>query len=118
MKDLLPDAQFIELYNYLASKERLGPGPARGRVICDHTLRYTVEWLKKLQIRDVRANIEKIMDLGGHCDCEVLLNVNPEIWKERRYEEIMGPDFLGKGEWEQFVTNLLYDSGYNEDEER
>jgi hypothetical protein len=80
---LLPDAQFSELYMYLTSEERFGLGPAQGSVMCDHTLRSTLEWMKKHGVQDIRANIEKIVDLGGHCDCEVLLNVTPATWEER-----------------------------------
>ena len=86
MNDLLSYEQFVELYNYLTSKERLGPGPNLGSVVCDHTLRYTADWMKEHQIQDIQANIRKIMDLGGYCDCEVLFNVDPDIWKKRREE--------------------------------
>ncbi|MBA2394163.1 MAG: DUF2695 domain-containing protein [Ktedonobacteraceae bacterium] len=85
MNNLLSGKQFIKLYNYLASEERLGPGPDLGNVVCDHTLRYTVAWMKKHHIQDIQANIEKIKDLGGYCDCEVLFNVDPGTWKTRRY---------------------------------
>jgi|SRR6266487_2781507 hypothetical protein len=104
---LLSDMQFSELYTYLTNEERLGPGPAMGSVTCDHTLRYTVEWMKEHHIQDIRGNIEKIADLGGHCDCEMLLNVTPDIWEERRDEEIAGPDIVGENEWQQFISDLL-----------
>ncbi len=108
---LLSDAQFAELYTYLASEERFGPGPNRGSVTCDNTLRYTVEWMQKHHIQEIRTNIEKIVDLGGHCDCEVLMNVTPDTWEERRDEEITGPDSIGESEWEQFLSDLLSGSG-------
>ena len=42
---------------------------------CDHTHRFTLEWLEKHfasnQREDILAEIE---DMGGYCDCEVLLN--------------------------------------------
>src|SRR5690242_9432977 len=76
---IMSDAQFGELYEYLGSEPT-----------CDHTLRYTVDWLKEHHLQDIRGTIEKIVDLGGHCDCEVLLNVTPDIWEERRDEEITG----------------------------
>ncbi len=116
MSVLLSDEQFIDLYTYLMSEERFGPGPTRGMVGCDHTLRYTIEWMKMRQIQDIRANIEKIVDLGGHCDCEVLLNVDPETWEEARDEEITGPDDIGESEWQQFLSALLSRSGYHEGE--
>jgi len=104
---LVSDVQFSELYLYLTSKERFGLGPAQGNVTCDHTLRSTLEWMKKHRVQDIRATIEKIVDLGGHCDCEVLLNVTPATWEERRGEEITGPDSLGESEWQQLVSDLL-----------
>jgi len=108
---LLSDVQFSELYTYLTSEERLGPGPNRGSVTCDNTLRYTVEWMQQRVVQEIRANIEKIVDLGGHCDCEVLLNVTPDVWEERRDEEITGPDSIGESEWQQFLSALLSNSG-------
>lgn len=116
MNKLLSDAQFLDLYNHLTSEEKLGPGPGLGSVTCDHTLRHTIDWMKRRQIQDIPSNIEKIIDLGGHCDCEVLLNVDPDTWEERREEEIMGPDHLGESEWKQFVAELLVSSGYYESE--
>ena len=42
---------------------------------CDHTHRFTLAWLEQhipaAQRDDVLAEIE---DMGGYCDCEVLLN--------------------------------------------
>jgi len=110
-KVLLLGTQFSELYTYLTSEERFGPGPTMGSVTCDHTIHYTVEWLKEHDVQDIQANIEKIVDLGGHCDCEVLLNVTPNIWEERRDEEITGPDSIGEDEWKQFISDLLHNSG-------
>lgn len=97
---IMSDAQFGELYEYLSSEPT-----------CDHTLRYTVDWLKEHDIQDIRGTIEKIVDLGGHCDCEVLLNVTPDIWEERRAEEITGPNIMDENEWEQFLSDLLDNSG-------
>ena len=42
---------------------------------CDHTLRYTEQWLKdNTDNKQMEAIIEEITDMGGYCDCEVLLN--------------------------------------------
>ena len=106
MHVLLSAVQFSELYDYLASEPT-----------CDHTLRYTLDWMKEHHIQDIQVNIEKIVDLGGHCDCEVLLNVDPDTWEERREEGITGSDAIGESEWRQFIADLLYDSGYDESEE-
>lgn len=112
MHSLLTDEQFLDLYNYLASDAVFGPAPGQGKVNCDHTLRYTVGWMKKQAIQDIKDNVEKIMDLGGHCDCEVLYNVDPDTWEERKEEAITGPEHLGEQEWEEFVADVLHDSNY------
>jgi hypothetical protein len=116
MNNLLSEEQFETLYNYLASEERLGPGPNQGSAACDHTLRDTIEWMKAHEVQDIPANAERLIDLGGHCDCEVLLNVNPETWAAFKEDALNGPDFMGEAEWEQFVSGLLYASGYSESE--
>lgn len=42
---------------------------------CDHTLRHTEQWLKHRYSQEmVERIIAEIMDMGGYCDCEVLLN--------------------------------------------
>lgn len=97
--ELLSDEQFTLLYAYLESEPT-----------CDHTLRYTIDWLHEQDIQNIRSNIEKIADLGGHCDCEVLLNVQPDVWHGSRDQELNGPDVLGEDEWKMFLDGLLRDS--------
>jgi hypothetical protein len=42
---------------------------------CDHTLRYTEQWLAEHFSAEIIENIvAEITDMGGYCDCEVLLN--------------------------------------------
>ena len=42
---------------------------------CDHTLRSTEKWLKDNISAELHEKvIEEINDMGGYCDCEVLLN--------------------------------------------
>lgn len=42
---------------------------------CDHTLRYTEQWLKdNISQEMIESVITEITDMGGYCDCEVLLN--------------------------------------------
>ncbi len=42
---------------------------------CDHTLRYTEQWLKdNISQEMIESAIAEITDMGGYCDCEVLLN--------------------------------------------
>ncbi len=49
---------------------------------CNHLdLEYTTKILISLYNIDVKNTLEFFMELGGFCDCEVLINVLPE-WKE------------------------------------
>ena len=112
MNDLLSTTKFIELYDYLADEEQYGQGPTLGKMMCDHTLHITLLWMQEQRIQPFWENIEKIVDLGGHCDCEVLMNVTPNTWEERREEEITGPHIMGEREWKQFLTDVLSESGY------
>ena len=42
---------------------------------CDHTLRSTEQWLKDNISTELHKKvIAEINDMGGYCDCEVLLN--------------------------------------------
>jgi hypothetical protein len=42
---------------------------------CKHDLTHTVKILKSLPGIDVDETIQLFMELGGFCDCEVLMNV-------------------------------------------
>jgi hypothetical protein len=42
---------------------------------CDHTLRFTLEWLEGTSRRGTKGFIEALRNRGGFCDCEVLNNV-------------------------------------------
>lgn len=110
---LLSDDQFEDLYDFLSSPEILGADLGLGRETCDHTLRHTITWMLDEGVQ-VRENIAKIVDLGGHCDCEVLLNVDPDTWAERSEEEVSGPDHLGEEAWQQMLSDLLLKSGYDQ----
>ncbi len=61
---------------------------------CDHSLQHAVAWMEARNI-EVRPNIERIYDLGGHCDCEVLWNAAGRWEKEKN----------GKPEWPKFFTD-------------
>lgn len=50
---------------------------ALGRPGCDHSLRHTEAWLARKGL-EVEAARDAIIDEGGACDCEVLLNVEPD----------------------------------------
>ncbi len=42
---------------------------------CNHTLRHTEQWLKEnISQEMIESVITEITDMGGYCDCEVLLN--------------------------------------------
>ena len=42
---------------------------------CNHTLCYTEQWLKdNLSEEKVKSVITEMKEMGGYCDCEVLLN--------------------------------------------
>ncbi len=42
---------------------------------CNHTLCYTEQWLKdNLSEEKVNSVIAEMKEMGGYCDCEVLLN--------------------------------------------
>ena len=111
---LLTQEQFIALYEYLGLLYRnMFSRSKRQRaksLQCDHTLRYTLAWLRKQKVSPIRANTKKIVDLGGHCDCEVLLNVDPETWEKRRDEELRYPKIVGEVEAETFVSELMLES--------
>jgi len=42
---------------------------------CDHTLRFTQEWLKAENVAKSKAVMDDLRNQGGYCDCEVLKNV-------------------------------------------
>jgi hypothetical protein len=50
---------------------------------CDHSLRFTREWLNKNPQHDADAVVEWLEEHGGYCDCEVGVNAR-EHWKENR----------------------------------
>ena len=46
---------------------------------CDHTLRHTEQWLKdNISPAVLESVMTEITDMGGYCDCEVLLNCYEE----------------------------------------
>ncbi len=63
----LTPAQLEDLGNHLSMKL-----PENG---CDHTLRFTIEWLQRASRRKTKGVIEALRNRGGFCDCEVLNNV-------------------------------------------
>ena len=57
-----------DLFDYLDSALALG---------CDHTLRLTRHFLKSREL-DEPAIVAWLNEYGGHCDCEVLANVEQD----------------------------------------
>jgi hypothetical protein len=69
---LQPD-QLRALLNYL--EEQL----FRVGVACDHTLSRTRTWAANQELDPERV-LESVRAFGGYCDCEVALNVTPELF--------------------------------------
>lgn len=68
---ILSDAEAEELYCYLESHLEATP--------CDHTLRFTEQWLKEHIPEDKVCNVvADLEEMGGYCDCEVLMNCYEE----------------------------------------
>jgi hypothetical protein len=75
---MLSAEELDELGNFLAARlappELPGEEPQPGRW-CDHTLTLTEHWLHQRGILNARPILRELKRRGGHCDCEVLLNV-------------------------------------------
>ena len=66
-KYLLTEENAQKLFEYL--EEQLD------NTGCDHTLCHTQRWLEENLSNDmIKEVIAEITDMGGYCDCEVLLN--------------------------------------------
>ena len=50
---------------------------------CDHTLRFTMQWAVEHGGTDIDTERlkESLALMGGYCDCEVILNTDPEDWE-------------------------------------
>jgi hypothetical protein len=92
---LLTDEQYRELYSYVEQLVNKNG--------CSHTLRRARTWLQR-HGAEIRPNIAKMIDLGGMCDCEVLMNVSPELWREMRDQNTSIEDIIGTGEADHFVS--------------
>ena len=71
--------QVASLFEYVESKlEDTG---------CDHSRRYTQQWLSMNIPQDqYEAVLAEIEEMGGYCDCEVLMNCYEE-YEEELYDE-------------------------------
>lgn len=96
---LISNEQFAVLYGHVNKLvDRNG---------CSHTLRRTRAWLQKQDDVDVRANVEKMIDLGALCDCELLMNVTPSTWKTDREDVVSTSDIIGSVEAGELVSRIM-----------
>ncbi len=66
-KYILSKAKLQKLFRYLEAQLEIAP--------CDHTLHHTEQWLKDNLPQDkIETVIAEMEEMGGYCDCEVLLN--------------------------------------------
>lgn len=66
-KYVLSKTRVRSLFRYLESQLSETP--------CDHTLHFTEQWLvKNIPQEKIKSVITEINEMGGYCDCEVLLN--------------------------------------------
>ncbi len=50
---------------------------------CDHSNKHTQKWLDmNISESDRKAVLSEIEDMGGYCDCEVLMNCYEEYMEE------------------------------------
>ena len=64
---VLTQEQVEELFAFLESQLEETP--------CDHTLQFTTQWLEEnLNPSEIEAVLAEINEMGGYCDCEVLMN--------------------------------------------
>lgn len=66
-KYILSKAKTQKLFHYLEIQLENTP--------CDHTLCHTEQWLKEnLPPEKIHGVIAEMKEMGGFCDCEILLN--------------------------------------------
>lgn len=66
-KYILSKTKVQKLFDYLETQFENTP--------CDHTLCYTKQWLKENCPQEkVESIFAEMEEMGGYCDCEVLLN--------------------------------------------
>lgn len=61
---LMTTQEFDRLCEWLAAQPK-----------CDGSLRKTRQWLRRRDFLSLEGNTKLIKRLGGHCDCEVLMNI-------------------------------------------
>ena len=59
---------------------------------CDHSKKHTMKWLEQnIPAGQLEAVVAEIEDMGGYCDCEVLMNCYEE-YEEEIYGEFDDED--------------------------
>lgn len=101
-KKILTVRQFDNLAAYLDKQ----PCCAEGK----HTFAHTVKWMRKHEVSDVQANIEKFVDQMAMCDCEVL-ELDDEEWGRKREQTVSGQDIHGAAKWQATILELLFEAG-------
>lgn len=99
-EQLLTNEQFTALYEHLT-------GEITSMKTCGKKLTHTLAWLRAHNLYS-RATIEKIIDVGGHCDCEILCNVTVREWKKGlKTVELQALNFLSEHEWCETVDRCI-----------
>nr|WP_277605722.1 DUF2695 domain-containing protein [Glycomyces sp. L485] len=45
---------------------------------CDYSQRFAIEWLEGRYQVDTEAVLAGLRELGGYCDCEIMMNTDPD----------------------------------------
>lgn len=98
--DVLTGEEYLALYSHVTDVLRE----------CNHSLKNTLSYVRLHHTAKYRKSLELIISLGGHCDCEVLMNVSPIIYLMHYQDEI--DTELPVWEWHKIVDNMLYRSGH------
>ena len=81
---ILSVEQVAALYEYV--EERLEEDG------CDHTRKHTLKWIEEnVPAEQQNAVAAEIEDMGGYCDCEVLMNCYEE-YDELLYDDLDDED--------------------------
>lgn len=120
MNSFMTNSQMAALHKHLVKKCPVTKKPStlilNGSLkvsrTCDHTLKKTLAWMIKNHIPNIRGNIARIYDLGGHCDCEVVHNV-VDVWHKEKDGATTGPDYLDDGwiEWNERIDTAIFIAG-------
>ena len=89
-----------ELFDFLEEKVNFRKDPSDGETTwtCEHELDFTKEWCEQNKI-PFEVVEPVLMNLGGHCDCEVLFNsVNSLESRPINFEYFTKRQSLGRQE--------------------